>query len=141
MSHPNSADRADSKRRVPLMATVLVGIGALIAGAVLGGAALLGFGATSDSLEDADSKAEAGCAMVERLTEDYTDQSDFGPLGEDPVWNEVGAATSLMMAAGDMDPAYEELRESVSTVVPQEMDPEQEQGFIFDDAVAVCDGL
>lgn len=92
---------------MPLVTTVLVGIIALLLGGVLGGAGFMVFGGTSDSLEDADSKA----------------------------------AKSLMMAAGDMDSEYEELRESVSTVVPEVLKPEQEGQFSLDDAVAACEDI
>lgn len=141
MSHANSAAQPSSKRRVPLMATVVVGITALIVGGVLGGVGFLAFGGTSDSLEEADSKAAVGCAIVDRLAADYADESDFGALGEDPVWNEVPAATSLMMAAGDMDLQYEDLRDSASSIAPQDIDPDREQAFVFDDAVAACEDI
>lgn len=143
MSHPDSPTQADSKRRIPLASAVLVGLAALIAGVLLGGGAtFLAFGGSSDSLEDARSKAETGCAIVDRLAEDYTTESDFGGPGEDPVWNEIIAASALLMAAGDMDSEYEHLRSAGSTVLPGLDQSEQgETALPFDDVVVVCEDI
>ncbi|HLS16070.1 MAG TPA: hypothetical protein VK095_16290 [Beutenbergiaceae bacterium] len=104
--------------RIPILVTAIV---ALLAGALVGIAGgYVIFGGTTASGDDADlarSNMEHGCALAERIEENYTDEDDFGAIEEDPVYWEGPAAGYLLVAASLQDPAYEHFHDPGSEVI------------------------
>lgn len=109
---------APPRSRTTVLVTAIV---ALFAGALFGVAGgYLAFGDTAASGDEADlaqANMEYGCALAERIDENYTDEDDFGAIDEDPVYWEGPAAGYLLVAASLQDPAYEDLHDGGSEMI------------------------